>query len=895
MRKLIDWLDHRTGHRNSIHEMLYERIPSGARWRYVFGSTLAFCFAVQAITGVFLWMAYSPSNQTAWESVYYIQHEMTGGWLLRGIHHFTAQAMIVLLALHLLQVIIDGAYRAPREINYWLGIVLMKIVLALGLTGYLLPWDQKGYWATNVATNLMTLVPFVGKDMQQIVVGGDAYGHHTLTRFFALHAGILPALLIVFLVLHIALFRRHGITARRTAGRADQYFWPHQVLLDGVACLVVLGVVLLAAINFDFAALAKGELSGATHGAELGAPADPSEQYSAARPEWYFLSLFQLLKYFTSEFVGAIVVPGVLMTVLILAPIIGRWKLGHRFNVAFVFLLLIGAAVLTGLAFLDDSQNKDFKQAKIAAHESAARVKELIHRRTFNDEGNETPPLMTQPEGAVYLLRNDPLSRGMAIFEQQCASCHANSDPVAIAKKEEAEQRLLEEGKEVEADAPPSAPDLYGFASREWLTGLLDPKLIASEKYFGATAHKEGRMVEWVQSHLGDESKISKEDLKAIVAALSAQAKLPAQREADAADGELIARGIELMKANCAAHCHKIGDEGQLGLAPDLTGYGSFEWMMGLVSDPGHARFYRRENDRMPAFAEDLSKPADHALSLREIALVVDYIRGDYFRESDVATRSPRLAHSEEEARLAAALARKLPAALAESPGLVGEEVSPSVAQAKEAERLFVLNCSACHSHVDEFGMGVAAKKPSAPNLYRFASREWIAGLLDPKRIATLAYLGGTHTHAEGEMVAYVNDNLTELDEQKRTQLNEAIAALSAEAALPSQKEADAQAEADGVLERGRTALVETFACTDCHTFRENDAGGGYPVLTGYGSLEWLKGMIADPTHVNFYGESNDRMPRFAGDPNRSGLLSVEEIELVAKWLRGELAASPSD
>ena len=146
-------------YRDFVHEALYERIPGGARWRYVWGSTLVFAFVVQVITGVFLWMAYSPSTQTAWESVYYIQHEMQGGWLLRGMHHFMAQAMVVLLALHLMQVVIDGAYRAPREVNFWLGLILMQIVLGLSLTGYLLPWDQKGYWATKVATNLMSLVP----------------------------------------------------------------------------------------------------------------------------------------------------------------------------------------------------------------------------------------------------------------------------------------------------------------------------------------------------------------------------------------------------------------------------------------------------------------------------------------------------------------------------------------------------------------------------------------------------------------------------------------------------------------------------------------------------------------------------------------------------------------
>ncbi len=115
MRGFLHWLDDRTGVRGFVHEALYERIPGGARWRYVWGSTLVFAFFVQVITGMFLWMAYSPSSQTAWESVYYIQHEMQGGWLLRGVHHFMAQAMIVLLALHLMQVVIDGAYRARAK------------------------------------------------------------------------------------------------------------------------------------------------------------------------------------------------------------------------------------------------------------------------------------------------------------------------------------------------------------------------------------------------------------------------------------------------------------------------------------------------------------------------------------------------------------------------------------------------------------------------------------------------------------------------------------------------------------------------------------------------------------------------------------------------------------
>src|SRR5437762_9365955 len=245
MNALLHWLDDRTGYKALLHEALYERVPGGARWRYVWGSTLVFTFTVQLVTGLLLWMAYNPSSQTAWESVYYIQHDVLLGWLLRGIHHFTAQAMVVLLVLHLLQVVIDGAYKAPREVNFWLGLILLQIVLGLSLTGYLLPWDQKGYWATKVATNIAGITPVIGAEVQQLAVGGPEYGHHTLTRFFALHAGLLPALLIAFLALHIYVFRRHGITVPNPIHKPDTTFWPDQVLKDSVACLAVLAAVLL--------------------------------------------------------------------------------------------------------------------------------------------------------------------------------------------------------------------------------------------------------------------------------------------------------------------------------------------------------------------------------------------------------------------------------------------------------------------------------------------------------------------------------------------------------------------------------------------------------------------------------------------------------------------------
>ena len=218
LNPLADWLDDRTGYRALVHEALDEPIPGGARWRYVFGSALSTTFLIQVVTGVLLMFSYSPSASTAWGSVFYISDQMTLGWFIRGIHHFGSQAMVVLLALHLIQVLWAGAYRRPREVNWWFGMALLFLTLGFSLTGYLLPWDQKGYWATKVATNITGGAPVLGPYLQKVVVGGPDYGNQTLTRFYGLHVGVLPALFVLCLAAHIALFRRHGLTPPRARG-----------------------------------------------------------------------------------------------------------------------------------------------------------------------------------------------------------------------------------------------------------------------------------------------------------------------------------------------------------------------------------------------------------------------------------------------------------------------------------------------------------------------------------------------------------------------------------------------------------------------------------------------------------------------------------------------------
>ncbi len=625
MNRLLDWFDNRTGYRDFMHEALYERIPGGARWRYVWGSTLSFTFFIQVVTGLFLWMAYSPSARSAWESVYFIQYQMQWGWLLRGIHHFTAQAMVILLALHLVQVVIDGAYKAPREVNFWLGLVLMQIVLALSLTGYLLPWDQKGYWATNVATNLISLVPGIGEQLQRVVVGGSTYGHATLTRFFALHAGVLPAILVGLLVLHIKVFRRHGICAVGADERPATTFWPDQVLKDAVACLAILAVILGFAVKGFYFAPPSGEALETHLGAELGAPADPAIPYSAARPEWYFLFLFQFLKYFPheNEFYGAVAIPGLVMVMLFVMPFVGRWKLGHRFNLSLLVALGLGVGVLTTLALREDSKNLAYQEAVKIADENRLRVVQLA-----------MSPTGIPDSGATALLRDDPRTAGAILFRRHCLACHTHKSDTSSGE--------ILVSRQIDSENP-SAPNLAGFASREWITGMLDPEQIVSPQHFKYTAHgvkdkngkyKEGGMVQFVMDNLSNLSEPDKKALADVAAALSFEAKLASQRKIDEQamqDGSIERGRKALVETFACTDCHKFGDQGDLGTAPDLTGYGSRDWLIAFISNPADERFYAENNERMPTYARDPANPKKNILKPREIEILADRIRGDWY------------------------------------------------------------------------------------------------------------------------------------------------------------------------------------------------------------------------------------------------------------------------
>ena len=206
------WLDERTGSRGIFEAIFLRKIPK-VNWAFTLGSATLFVVVNQFITGILLTIYYVPSVQDAYETVNYIDNTLAMGWLVRGLHHWGATAMVALAILHMLRVIVHGAYKYPREITWVTGVVLLLLTFAFGFTGYLLPWDQKAYWATTVGTRILEVVPFFGDWLLRIARGGDDLSAVTLSRFFGIHVWILPALLLLFLAVHLFLVVRIGISA----------------------------------------------------------------------------------------------------------------------------------------------------------------------------------------------------------------------------------------------------------------------------------------------------------------------------------------------------------------------------------------------------------------------------------------------------------------------------------------------------------------------------------------------------------------------------------------------------------------------------------------------------------------------------------------------------------
>lgn len=210
--RLSDWLDERTGWRGNWTAVFLRKIPK-VNWAYTLGSATLFALILQFVTGILLTLYYVPDPAQAHASVTYITNELPFGWLIRGLHHWGASAMVLLAILHMLRVIIYGAYKYPREVTWLTGVALLLITFAFGFTGYLLPWDQRAYWATVVGTQIGAVVPVIGGSLEELMLGGPEISGLTLSRFFGAHVWVLPSLVILLVGIHLFLVIRNGISA----------------------------------------------------------------------------------------------------------------------------------------------------------------------------------------------------------------------------------------------------------------------------------------------------------------------------------------------------------------------------------------------------------------------------------------------------------------------------------------------------------------------------------------------------------------------------------------------------------------------------------------------------------------------------------------------------------
>ena len=472
------WLDHRTGLETAVRNFLYEQIPASSSWHQVFGSVALFLFLVQAFTGALLAFNYAPTPGDAYNSLRYIMAEVTGGRLMRGLHHWGASMMIVVVVLHMTQVFLYGAYKKPREATWMAGVVLLLLTLAYGLTGYLLPWDNRAYWGTVVTTKIAAQAPLMGPYLIRLLGSQGDVGVVTFARFYGLHVLLLPPATGLLIVLHVYLVRKHGVApAPGDEARPPKKFFPEQAFRDTVAIFIAFVILFVMAVAVRV---------------PLEELADPTDTSYIPRPEWYFLFLFQTLKLFTGplEMVGAVVLPTLAILALVLVPFIDRGQMRkvtqRTFAAGVVCLAAIGWTGLTVAAVvttpkpavaeqIDFSQPTDWLQlspvemagiayfrqenctschtvgggkpkigpdlAEITIHKSASWMIQHFKRPSAMVPGSAMPPIaLTDAQLntlAAFLLKLNPRNaatlesapefavEGALIYQKsQCGSCH---------------------------------------------------------------------------------------------------------------------------------------------------------------------------------------------------------------------------------------------------------------------------------------------------------------------------------------------------------------------------------------------------------------------------------------------------------------------------------------
>ena len=549
------WIDERLGLSRLQDALAGGQMPGGASFWRALGAAAAGLFAVEAVTGLFLSFFYAPSAQTAWASVAYLQDQLPGGWFVRGLHGFGASALVVVAGLHLLQVLLFAAYRKPREANWIVGLGLLALTIAFALSGALLPYDQKGYWAKQVEASILGRVPLVGGPLQRIAQGGAAFGNLTVTHAFAVHALALPAAFLALLALHLFLHRRHGptprwwLSARELAERAAPV-WPDQAARNVAAAALALAVVAVATL--------------VRHGPALEGPADPASSY-LARPDWYVLPLYELRMLFDgpAEIVATVIIPGIASGLLVALPFLDRGPsrrpADRRRVLGATAAGLTGLAALSAVGLAREARDPRSAGARAAEEARASQARRLALKGV-------------PPEGGLAVFRNDPLNQARELWTERCAGCHG----------------LTGTGGD-------KGPDFKGYGSRAWIRSFLtqpDGRL-----YMGPAKIERG-----MKPVTG-----SADELDALTEMVYAETGAPDAIAARAAAGRAL-----LADKDCDT-CHEVDGETE-NAGPNLKGRGTLAWVQAVIADAGQPRLFGDRN-KMPRFADKLTAAEIEALA----------------------------------------------------------------------------------------------------------------------------------------------------------------------------------------------------------------------------------------------------------------------------------------
>jgi quinol-cytochrome oxidoreductase complex cytochrome b subunit len=324
---------------DALRELTNEPVPNHLkRWWFCLGGTPMYLFVVQIVTGILLAFYYEASPERAHESVRLITEETAFGWYLRGMHKWGATLMVAAVILHQMRVYFTGAYRKPRELNWMVGMCLLVCTMTVGFTGYSLVYEQLSFWGATVGANIADTVPFIGPFLKQMMLGGSDYNQSTLSRFYVLHAAVLPAVMILLLFVHITLIRLQGVTEFKTGrekpGEATHFdFFPDHFYTE-----LILGLVLMILLSVLATALP----------AAMGPRADPLTTPEVIKPEWFFYVTFRWLKLFTGTV--AVLSLGFIVFVMFAWPLIDAW-IRRRWpgSEASVWIGILGALAIIGL------------------------------------------------------------------------------------------------------------------------------------------------------------------------------------------------------------------------------------------------------------------------------------------------------------------------------------------------------------------------------------------------------------------------------------------------------------------------------------------------------------------------------------------------------------------